>query len=275
MGKLTVIPTPIGNLEDMTLRGIRLLQEADVIACEDTRTSGILLKHYDIHTPRVSYHKHNERSRGEELLRRMKEGETVALISDAGMPGISDPGGALLLRCQEEGIPYEVLPGPSAAVTAVVGSALGDGKYFFYGFLPVKEGARERELDSLKEVPAPLVFYEAPHRLQKTLESLYGAFGDRRAVLARELTKVHEEYVAGSLKEFARGDIEFYLGGEFVIVVDGRLPQREEVDIPKELQKKLEQGMKSSQAVKAVAKEFGVGKNEVYEVSLRMKGDGV
>lgn len=270
MGKLSVVPTPIGNLEDMTLRGIRILKEADVIACEDTRTGGILMKHYEITTPLISYHQHNEKSRSEELVRRIREGAHVALTSDAGMPGISDPGGVLIRRCREEGLPVEVLPGASAGVTAVTGSAFGEGRFYFYGFLPQKEGARKRELEQLKDFPDVIVFYESPHRIDRTLQSIYEVFGDRNVVLARELTKIHEEYVYGTLEEFLSGERDFTRKGEFVLLTEGAEVQSADVDIQKELEKKIAEGLKKSRAVKEVAKEFSLPKNLVYEESLKL-----
>ncbi|MDO5713304.1 MAG: 16S rRNA (cytidine(1402)-2'-O)-methyltransferase [Tissierellia bacterium] len=270
MSKLYIIPTPIGNLEDMTLRGIRILSEVDLIACEDTRTSGILLHHYNIKTPKISYHKHNERERSKELISRLKAGEKIGLISDAGMPGISDPGEILIKKCQEEKIPVEVLPGPSAVLTAVVGSGCTNGKYYFYGFLPHKEGDKKKVLEELESFWDPIVFYESPHRLEKTLSLLYEVLGNRNIVIGRELTKVHEEYIRGRLSEFVAGEISYYPKGEFVLIIEGKEKEEREINIQEELLRKINLGMKKSQAVKEVAKEFQLPKNNVYEESLKL-----
>jgi 16S rRNA (cytidine1402-2'-O)-methyltransferase len=220
---LYLVPTPIGNLEDITLRALRVLREADLIACEDTRTSGVLLDHYDIGTPTTSYHDHNERTMAPKLVTRMKAGHDVALISDAGSPGISDPGFYLARACVQADVRVEALPGPTALIPALTASALPSDRFVFEGFLPRKQG-RQTRLETLATEPRTMVFYEAPYRLVKTLGHLAEALGaSRRAAVARELTKKFEEVQRGTLSEvrsyFAEQE---KVRGECVIVVEGR-----------------------------------------------------
>ncbi len=219
---LVLVPTPIGNLEDITLRALRVLKEADVIACEDTRTSGVLLNHFGIDTPRVSYHDHNERARTPALVARMLSGETVALISDAGTPGISDPGFFLVRECLRAGIAVTALPGPSAFVPALVASGLPTQRFVFEGFLPQRKG-RATRLKELAGETRTIVLYESPHRLLRTLADLSSNLGsDRPAVVARELSKLHEEMHFGSLAELHENFRMLpRVRGEMVIVVGG------------------------------------------------------
>ncbi len=219
---LYVVPTPIGNLGDMTFRAVDTLRGVDVIACEDTRTSSKLLHHYGIETPTVSYHEHNERSRTPQLIQRMAAGEQVALISDAGMPGVSDPGFYLVRECVRQGIDVIVLPGASAVVAAVVGSGIPCDRFVYEGFLPAKKG-RQKRLESLKSEQRSIVLFESPHRIKRTLRDLVSAFGpERRVALAREISKVHEEYIRGSLAEVAeRFEAQEKTKGEFVVVIEG------------------------------------------------------
>ena len=219
--QLYIVPTPIGNLEDMTLRSIEVLKSVDLILAEDTRTSGNLLKHYAIDTPMMSFHAHNEHKVIDGLMKRLKSGETMAQISDAGTPGISDPGYLLARACVEEDIVYETLPGATAFVPALVNSGLPCDKFVFEGFLPQKKG-RQTRLGQLQEESRTMVFYESPHRLVKTLTQLAEALGDdRRASVSRELTKLHEENKRGTLKEllehFGAGKVR----GEIVLIVAG------------------------------------------------------
>jgi len=219
---LYLVPTPIGNLEDITYRAVRVLREVDLIACEDTRTSGVLLDRYDIGTPTTSYHDHNERDKTPELLTRMRAGRDLALISDAGTPGISDPGFYLTRACWEEGIDVEALPGPTALIPALVASGLPSDRFVFEGFLPKKKG-RQTRLDALSTEPRTLVFYEAPYRLLRTLDDFINHFGPTRsAAVARELTKKFEEIERGTLREVRSYFAEYdKLRGECVIIVDG------------------------------------------------------
>lgn len=219
---LYLVPTPIGNLEDITLRALRTLKEVDLIACEDTRTSGVLLSHYDIDTPKTSYHEHNEATKAPHLIRQMQAGGRIALISDAGSPGISDPGFYLVRECMRYDLPVEALPGSTAIIPALTASALPVDRFVFEGFLPVKKG-RSTRLEELRDEPRTMIFYESPYRVVKTLGQLADVFGsDRPAAAARELTKKFEEVRRGTVAELAS-----YFGaqtkvrGEFVLILAG------------------------------------------------------
>lgn len=222
MGKLYVVPTPVGNLEDMTFRAIRILKEADLILAEDTRTSGVLLKHYEIKNAMQSHHKFNEHQTVNGIVSRIKAGETVALISDAGTPGISDPGFLIVRECVRNGIEVQCLPGATAFVPAVVSSALPDERFCFEGFLPQKKGRMTR-LNSLKDETRTMVFYESPYRLVKTLSQFAELFGPERPVaVCREISKIHEETTRGTLQEVISHFTETEPKGEIVIVVGGK-----------------------------------------------------
>ena len=222
MGKLYVVPTPVGNLEDMTFRAVRVLKEADLILAEDTRTSGILLKHYEIKNAMLSHHKFNEHQTVQSVINRIMAGETVALISDAGTPGISDPGFLLVRECVRNGIEVQTLPGATAFVPALVTSGLPDDRFCFEGFLPQKKG-RQTRLKSLVEEERTMIFYESPFRLVKTLTQFAEVFGtERQVAVCREISKVHEECVRGSLDEVAKHFAENEPRGEIVIVLQGK-----------------------------------------------------
>lgn len=222
MAKLYLVPTPIGNLEDMTLRGIRVLKEADLILAEDTRKSGKLLKHFEIDTPMQSHHMHNEHKTVASLVARITGGETLALISDAGTPAISDPGFLLTRACIEAGVAVECLPGATAFVPALVNSGLPNDRFVFEGFLPVKKG-RQTRLTFLAEEPRTLVFYESPHKLIKTLKDLAAYMGnERKMAVSRELTKLHEETLRGTVAEMLSHFEEYPPKGELVLVVAGK-----------------------------------------------------
>ena len=222
MGILYVVPTPVGNLEDITLRALRILRDADLILAEDTRTSGILLKHYDIHNQLLSHHKFNEHGTSATIVERLKAGQTIALISDAGTPGISDPGFFLVREAVNAGIEVQCLPGATAFVPALVASGLPDDRFCFEGFLPQKKG-RQTRLQSLSQEERTMVFYESPYRLIKTLQQFSEVFGlERRACVAREISKVHEECVRGTLSDLVTHFTEHTPRGEIVIVVSGR-----------------------------------------------------
>lgn len=221
MGKLYVVPTPVGNLEDMTFRAIRILKEADLILAEDTRTSGILLKHFEIKNAMQSHHKFNEHQTVEKVVERIKAGETVALVSDAGTPGISDPGFLVVRECVRNGIEVQCLPGATAFVPALVASGLPDERFCFEGFLPQKKGRMTR-LNALKEETRTMIFYESPYRLVKTLTQFIEYFGlDRQVSVCREISKVHEESVRGTLQEVVAHFTETEPRGEIVIVLGG------------------------------------------------------
>lgn len=222
MGKLYLVPTPIGNLEDMTLRAINVLKEVDVVLAEDTRTSGKLLKHFEINTPLQSHHMHNEHKQVDSLVQKMKEGSTYALISDAGTPAISDPGFLLTRACVENDIEVECLPGPTAFVPALVNSGLPNDRFVFEGFLPIKKGRQTRLLE-LAEETRTMVFYESPHKLLKTLTHFAEYFGEDRPVsVSRELTKLYEETIRGTVAEVLEHFNNKAPKGEFVIVVGGK-----------------------------------------------------
>ena len=221
-GRLYIVPTPIGNLEDMTLRAIRVLKEADLILAEDTRTSGTLLKHFEISTRMASHHMHNEHKTVEHLVSRMKSGETVALISDAGTPSISDPGFLLTRACVENGISVECLPGATAFVPALVNSGLPSDRFVFEGFLPDKKG-RQTRLESLREERRTMIFYVSPHKLLKTLSDFSEYFGpDRQGCVSREISKLHEENARGTMEELHRHFAEKSIKGEIVMTVAGK-----------------------------------------------------
>lgn len=222
MGKLYLVPTPIGNLEDITIRAIRILKEADVILAEDTRTSGKLLQHFEVTTPMQSHHMHNEHRTVDALVRRIKAGETIALISDAGTPAISDPGFLLTRACVENEIEVDCLPGATAFVPALVNSGLPNDKFVFEGFLPVKKG-RQTRLKLLSEETRTMVFYESPHKLNKTLGNFVEYFGaDRPVSVSRELTKLYEETIRGTVGEVLKHYTEKPPKGEIVMVVAGK-----------------------------------------------------
>lgn len=236
MGKLFIVPTPVGNLEDITLRALRILREADAILAEDTRTTGILLKHYDIKKPMLAHHKFNEHQTIEQLARRIESGEwnSVALVSDAGTPGISDPGFMLVRLCAEQGIEVECLPGPTACIPALINSALPCDRFVFEGFLPQKKGRRTR-LEALRQETRTMIFYESPHRVAKALSQMIETFGaDRPAATVREISKLHEETLRGTLSELQQHFTDEEPRGEFVIVVGG-MPQ-----VPREKRSKYQ-----------------------------------
>jgi 16S rRNA (cytidine1402-2'-O)-methyltransferase len=279
-GCLYVVATPIGNLEDITLRALRVLRECDVIACEDTRQTQKLLNHYEIRKTVVSCHEHNEQKRTAELLTLMENGSQVALVSDAGTPGISDPGQRLVQSCRERGVVVVPVPGPSAVVTALAASGLDDTYFLFGGFLPQRAGERRRELESLASFAHAMVFYEAPHRLGETLRDALEVLGNRRAFVARELTKLHEELAAGSLAELLahfertapRGEITLVISAQRVV---GTLESAAATDSTS-LQQRVQQLMQEKDwdekaALKQAARERGLAKREAYKRLLAEK----
>lgn len=224
VGTLYIVATPIGNLEDVTLRALRILKEVDLIACEDTRQTAKLLRRYGIPTPTISFHEHNERERTPHLIQRLKEGQSVALVSDAGTPVLSDPGLVLIDRALAEGIPIVPIPGPSALTTALMAAGLPMERFLFVGFLPATRSQRITMLKMLRDFPYPLVLFEAPHRLRHTLEDLCEAWGNRPVVLAREMTKIHEEFLRTTLEDLRRQMASRDVRGEIVLVVGGAHP---------------------------------------------------
>lgn len=274
-GILYVCGTPIGNLEDITLRVLRTLKEVDIIAAEDTRQSVKLLNHYEIKTPLTSYHEHNKAEKGPKLINMLKEGKNIAIVTDAGMPGISDPGEDLIRLCYENEIEVTVVPGATAVITALVLSGLSSRAYCFEAFLPSNKKNRKEVLERFKNETRTVVIYEAPHHLIATLEEIYEAVGNRRVAVVRELTKKHETVNKGALNEI----IEFFKAnepkGEFVIVLEGISRQEliekekmtfEEMTIEEHYEKYISEGMDYKEAMKKVAKDRGISKREVYAV---------
>lgn len=271
-GNLYLVPTPIGNLEDMTFRGVRTLEEVDIIASEDTRHTQKLLNHFSITTPQISLHEHNYKERIPQLIARLEEGANIAQVSDAGMPSISDPGHELVEACIEQGIPVIALPGASAGITALIASGLAAQPFLFYGFLPRKQGEAIQTLETLKLIESTLIFYESPKRLASTftlVEKVWG--GQRRCVLCRELTKRYEEYTRGTVQELLAYTQENEIKGECCLLFEGyqketEIISLEEVDWKQEVEKKMvEEQISSKVAIKQVAKQFGVKKQDVYQ----------
>lgn len=267
-GRLYVVSTPIGNLEDITYRAVRILKEVDWIACEDTRTTRHLLDHYGIPTRTVSYHEHNETERAAELIARLEQGETGALVTDAGTPLLSDPGYRIVHSAAAAGIRIEPLPGPSALLAALVISGLPTDQFHFVGFLPPKQGQRRRLLESLADEAATLVFYEAPHRIPEALEDIAAVLGDRDVVVARELTKMYEEVLRGKPAEIARTlSLRDSIRGEFVIMIAKSLtPAALDVPIEDMIEALIGAGVERMEAMKTVARERGLSKREVYKL---------
>lgn len=270
-GTLYLVPTPIGNLDDMTFRAIQTLKDVDLIACEDTRVTQKLLNYFEIDTQKTSYHEHNVNEKTRELIRDLLEGKNIAQVSDAGMPSISDPGVELVKAAIEHQIPVVPLPGPNAAVTALIASGISPQPFTFYGFLSRKKSELTEELDTLKDKEETLVFYESPYRLAKMLKSLADVFGeDRQVVLAREVTKRYEEFVRGTATEVSVWADETELKGEFVVIVSGNDNIVEETlwenwTILEHIEYKMNfEKMSSKQAIKEVAKDRGLPKREVY-----------
>lgn len=262
---LFLVATPIGNLNEVSLRCLEVLKSVKVVACEDTRNTRKLLSHFDIHTPMISYHNFNEDLASDNIINYLEKDEDVALVSDAGYPLISDPGYVLVNKVIERGFNINTVSGPNACLNALVASGLNATHYMFYGFLNAKASSARKELESLKAFPYTIVFYEAPHRINKTLKLMYEVFGSRKAVIARELTKIHEEYIRGSLKDLVDiGEVK----GEIVLIVEGCPATKEEIDF-KELKKEItaltDEGMKTKEAIVMVSKKYHVSKNELYD----------
>ncbi len=269
-GTLYVVATPIGNLGDVTHRAVRILKQVGLIACEDTRHAARLLHHYGISTPRESYHEHNESERAPQLVELLRAGRSVALISDAGTPLVSDPGFRLVSKCREAGIPVVPIPGPTAFIAALSASGLPTDSFLFAGYLPPRRGARRSRLQELAGLRCTLVFYEAPHRLLASLEDMLAVLGPRKACVAREITKVHEEWQRGSLAEIleSMASRERILG-EITIIVDrgteSALPQPRPGSIREHLEQVISAGhLSSKEALKEVARQRGVTRREAY-----------
>ena len=276
-GTLYLCATPIGNLEDITLRCIRVLKEVDLIAAEDTRNSIKLLNHFEIKTPMTSYHEYNKIDKGRKLLERLQNGEDIALITDAGTPGISDPGEELVGMCQKAEIPVTAVPGAAACVTALTISGLPTRRFAFEAFLPADKKERQAVLEEMKTETRTMVVYEAPHRLVRTLEVLLEALGNRRVSICRELTKKHETVYTASAEEALAYYAEHAPRGECVIVIEGKSREQiragerarwEEMSVAEHMDYYLGNGMEKKEAMKRVARDRGVGKREIYQELL-------
>lgn len=271
-GKLFVVGTPIGNLGDISPRALRTLEECDFIAAEDTRVTLKLLNHFEIKKPMISYFEHNRRQKGEVITERIMSGENCAIVTDAGMPAVSDPGEDLVALCHEKGIPVSVVPGPSAFVAAIALSGLSVGRFTFEGFLSVSKVSRREHLEEVKREKRTMVFYEAPHKLSATLNDMYSCFGDRKIAIVREITKIHEEVIRTTLKEASQKYSEESLKGEIVLVIEGYKEQ--EKDLPTledaiiKAKSYIEEGMSASFAAKQAAKDTGIKKGDIYKALL-------
>ena len=270
-GKLYLCPTPIGNLGDMSQRTLETLQAVDLIAAEDTRNTGLLLARYEIKAPLISYHQHNEKQRSQELIERMQQDAQIALVTDAGMPAISDPGQILVRRCHEAGVPVTALPGPCAFVTALALSGLDSRRFVFEGFLPVDKKERRQVLEDLRTSRRTMIFYEAPHRVKETLKTMAEVAGDRPAAAVRELTKKFEEIKLMKLSDLAAYYEENEPRGEYVLLVEGQTVEQQEETRKQQFEGlTLEEHMAlyadlpEKEAMKAVAKDLGISKRDVY-----------
>lgn len=275
-GTLYLVGTPIGNLSDISERALKVLSEVDFIAAEDTRNSGKLLSYFGIKKPMTSYFEHNKRERGEMIVSRIEAGESCAIITDAGMPAISDPGEDIVKICAEKGVPVSVVPGPCAAVSALSVSGLFTGKFVFEGFLSTATNERREALENLKNETRTIIFYEAPHKLKNTLRDLHAAFGNRKISLCRELTKLNEEILRLTLESA----MEYYETnlprGEYVLVMEGASKEEQKenafwaiMSVEEHVEFYVAQGMKKNDAIKAVAKDRGVGKSEIYNLVMK------
>lgn len=269
-GKLFICPTPIGNLQDITLRVLEVLRQVDLIAAEDTRQTRKLLTHFQIKKELTSYHEHNERSKGPGLVEQLKSGRQIALVSDAGMPGLSDPGHRLVKACLEENIAFEVLPGPSAAITALVLSGLPTASFIYLGFLPRKQGERRKLLKEAASEPRTLVFYESPHRVESSLRNIYDILGNRKMVIARELTKKFEEVLRGTVQEILARVEKKPPKGELVLVVSGS-EQTHLVPPAAKLREmvvvEMAAGLSKKEAIKKLSGQLRISKKIVYEAA--------
>ena len=266
-GKLYLVATPIGNLEDITLRAIRVLKEVDLIAAEDTRNSLKLLNHFEIKKPLISYHRHNEDIRVDNLIEKLKQGENIAVISDAGTPGISDPGEVIAKEAINNGIEVIPIPGACAAINALIASGLDTTEFTFFGFLPLNKKLRKEKLDEIKNETKTCIIYEAPHKLKNTLQDLKDILENRKVVLAREITKIHEEFIRGNIDDIISKSEN--LKGEMIILVEGAKKQEEQcslnnLSLEEHYEYYQKQGLDKKEIIKNIAKDRGVNKNEIY-----------
>ena len=269
-GILYIVATPIGNLEDITLRALRVLKEVDVVAAEDTRHTQILLSHHDIHTPLTSYHEHNEKTKAQELVARLARGQNIALVSDAGTPAISDPGFRLVVQAIRAGVRIIPIPGASALTAVLSASGLPTDRFVFEGFLPAKKSQRRERLQTLRDETRTLIFYEAPHRLKEALDDIHELLGNREAVLAREVSKIHEEFLRGPVSELVRalggGDVR----GEVTLIISGSsgLPGVSEDRLKAEIRELKGKGLRVKEIAEVLGEKFGYPKKEIYRLAL-------
>lgn len=279
-GKVFLVGTPIGNLGDITIRALETLKSCDVIAAEDTRQSLKLLNHFSIKKALMSYHKFNEKEKSVEIIKLVNEGKNVAIVTDAGMPGISDPGSVIALKCIEENIDFEVIPGPTAFVTALVYSGIDNSKFLFRGFLPRENKERKEVIEQIKNSCETIIFYEAPHRIKSTLEFLLNELGDRKISICRELTKIHEDIKRTNLSEAVNFYKENNAKGEYVLIIEGKsveeikveeMAKWEKMSIEDHIKHYIENGFSKKEAVKMTAKDRNVPKTEIYKYSINLK----
>lgn len=267
-GKLYVVATPIGNLEDITIRAINVLKQVDVIAAEDTRHTLKLLNHFEISKPLISYHRHNEETKTQVLIQKLKEGQNIALVSDAGTPGICDPGEEVIKACIEQEISVIPIPGACAMINALIASGIDTKEFIFIGFLPLHKKLRKEKLSEIENANKTVIMYEAPHKLNSTLKDLQGILGDRKVVLARELTKIHEEFIRGTIDELIRQSEN--LKGEMILIIEKQNVPIEnknfaELSLEEHYELYEKQGLEKKEIIKKIAKDRNVNKNEIYQ----------
>ena len=276
-GKIYLVPTPIGNLKDITLRALEVLENVDIIAAEDTRQTLKLLNHFEIKKTLISYHQHNEQGKSEDILELAEQGKSIAIVTDAGTPGISDPGAVIVQKCIENNFEFEVLPGATAITTALVYSGLDTTKFVFRGFISRENKERKKLFEEVKNLRETIIFYESPHRLLSTLSTLMNELGNRRISVCRELTKLHEEIVRGSIEEVIQIFSARTVKGEFVLVVEGKTQDEidkeckdkwESLSIEEHVVAVMNEGLSKKDAIKKVSKERGIQKNEVYKLAI-------
>jgi 16S rRNA (cytidine1402-2'-O)-methyltransferase len=274
-GILYIVATPIGNLEDITLRAVRVLREVDVVAAEDTRHTQILLNHHKIHTPFTSYHEHNEKTKAQELVARLVQGQNIALVSDAGTPAISDPGFRLVVQAIRAGVRIIPIPGASALTAVLSAGGLPTDKFVFEGFLPARKMQRRERLQTLRDETRTLIFYEAPHRLKETLDDIGELLGNREAVLAREVSKIHEEFLRGPVSELVRALSSGDVRGEVTLIISGAsgLPGVSEDRLKAEILELKGKGLRVKEIAEVLGEKFGYPKKEIYRLALH--GDKV
>ena len=273
-GVLYLVATPIGNLEDITLRAINILKEADLIAAEDTRHTLKLLNHLNISKPMISYHRHNEEFRCETLINKLKEGKNIALVSDAGTPGISDPGEEIVRRCINENINVVPIPGACAMINALIASGISTKEFCFFGFLPLNKKNRKEKLNEIKDINKTIILYEAPHKIKNTLEDLKNVLDEnRKVVLAREITKIHEEFIRGNINELLEKVDKFK--GEMVLIIEGNSTKKEnelnDLSLEEHYKYYEKQGFDKKDIIKKIAKDRNVNKNEIYKIFVNRK----